>query len=62
MNAVQACCDHDWEIYEAEGYKVCTYPECQLEQELTSEDFDDMAREQESFEIDQYHDELSRED
>ena len=29
-------CDHDWEF--CDTFKVCTYPECQLEKELTKEE------------------------
>ena len=56
MNAVQACCDHDWEIYEAEGYKVCTYPECHLEQYLTASDYEDIRNDEQDFEMDQQRD------
>ena len=36
QNEIQAECDHDWEFYDE--FKVCTYPECQLEKELTKEE------------------------
>jgi len=38
----QAECDHDWEVFESEGVKQCTYPECQLERKLDSQDYEDL--------------------
>lgn len=47
-------CDHDWEIFEDEGYKQCTYPECQIEQDLDSQDYEDILIEEQNFEIEQH--------
>lgn len=42
MNKIQSECDHDWEIFESDRVKQCTYPECQLERELTHQDYEDL--------------------
>lgn len=40
LEDVQKQCDHDWEFFENEGYKQCTCPECQKEQEMTEDDYE----------------------
>ena len=36
QSEIQSECDHDWEFYGK--FKVCTYPECQLEKALTEDE------------------------
>ena len=57
MNKTQQTCDHDWEIFESDGYKQCTYPECQLEQALDAQDYEDILIEEQNFEMDQHREE-----
>ena len=40
MNKIQIACDHDFEMFESEGYKQCTYPECQLELDMDAQDYE----------------------
>ncbi|MBL4664291.1 MAG: hypothetical protein JKY22_12240 [Flavobacteriaceae bacterium] len=46
-------CDHDWEMFEEDGYKQCTYPDCQIEQTLDAQDYEDILIGEQNFEIDQ---------
>jgi hypothetical protein len=46
---IQKECDHDWEYFDNEFYKQCTYPECQLEKEMNA---DDVARNDPTYESD----------
>ena len=51
LNQVQLDCDHDWEYLE--DSKQCTYPECQAELELTSDDVQELNDRAVSFESEQ---------
>ena len=46
---IQLDCDHDWEYFDEDVYKQCTYPECQLERVM---DHDDISRNDPTYEDD----------
>lgn len=52
---IQKACDHDWEIFESEGIKQCTYLECQLEKELDAQDYVMVENDEISKKIDELH-------
>jgi len=37
--ATQSECDHDWEYFDEERFKQCTYPECQIERLMDADDY-----------------------